>query len=219
MGYIRKIIAPDEKLLLIARTHWIYLFEGLLCFIGLTIAGLVADYYFYRYVGSHAVRFDVDLWIIQFSELNTPIPWFFGIVGFVVFYPLFLAFISAEVGLTNQRIIYKRNLLFIEIEQIDLSDIAAEHVSHGWFGWLLGYGRIRLDCRFVDDVWLPAIRKPYRLIKTMHIARKKHPSIDYTHDMLEENLERIEEKEQKAEIPEPIRKIHRHIKSGFRKAA
>ncbi len=210
MGYVRKIINTDEKLLSISRPHWIYLIEGLLAFSGLTILGLVADYFFYMYVGSHAVRFDIDLWIVQFNELNTPIPWIFGITGFAIFYPLFLAYISAEVGLTNQRIIYKRNLIFIEIEQVDLEDIRAEHISHGWFGWLLGYGRIRLDCRFVDDVWLPAIRNPYRLIKAMHTARMRNPDIDYTNEMLTDNLERIREKE---------RKNQRHIKLPFRKAA
>jgi hypothetical protein len=211
MGYVRKIMNADEKLLLIARPHWIYLFEGLLCFIGLTVIGLAADYYFYQYVGSHAVRFDIDLWIIKFNELNTPILWLFGFMGFAIFYPLFLAFVSAEVGLTNQRIIYKRNLLFIEVEQVDLEDIRAEHVSHGWFGWLLGYGRIRLDCRFVDDVRLPAIRKPYRLIKAMHTARMRHPDIDYTNEMLHANLEQIRKQE--------IKPFKQHVKQRFLKAA
>lgn len=219
MSYVRKIISADEKLISVFRPHWIYLLEGFLCFSGLTLIGLVADFYFYQYVGSHAIRFDIDLWIVQFNELRTPIPWIFGFAGFAVFYPLFLAFISAEVGLTNQRVIYKRNLLFIEIEQIDLEDIRAEHVSHGWLGWLLGYGRIRLDCRFVDDVYLPAIRKPYRLIKAMHTARMRHPAIDYTNEMLQANLERIRHKEDEDRIPLPIRKIQQHIKPGFKKAA
>lgn len=215
MGYVRKVINADEKLLSISRPHWIYLFEGLLCFAILTIAGLVLDYYFYLYVGSHAIRFDIDLWLIQFNEIRTPIPWIFSFSGFAIFYPLFLAYISAEIGLTNQRIIYKRNLIFIEIEQVDLEDIRAEHVSHGWFGWLLGYGRIRLDCRFIDDVRLPAIRKPYKLIKAMHTARMRHPGIDYTDETLHKNLERIKHKE----AEKPLHKIHRQIKEGFLKAA
>lgn len=210
MGYVRKIINTDEKLLSISRPHWIYLFEGILAFASLTLLGLITDFFFYMYVGSHAVRFDIDLWVVQFNELNTPIPWIFGITGFAIFYPLFLAYISAEVGLTNQRIIYKRNLIFIEIEQVDLEDIRAEHVFHGWFGWLLGYGKIRLDCRFVDDVRLPAIRNPYRLIKAMHTARMRNPNIDYTNEMLTTNLERIKQKE---------RETQKHIKLPFRKAA
>jgi hypothetical protein len=215
MGYVRKVINIDEKLLSISRPHWIYLFEGLLCFVGLAVAGLVLDYYFYLYVGSHAIRFDIDLWFVKFNEIRTPIPWIFSFTGFAIFYPLFLAYISAEIGLTDQRIIYKRNLIFIEIEQVDLEDIRAEHVSHGWLGWLLGYGRIRLDCRFIDDVRLPAIRKPYKLIKAMHTARMRHPNIDYTNESLHENLERIKHKE----AEKSIYKIQRLVKEGFLKAA
>ena len=219
MGYVRKIITPDEKLLLVMRPHWIYLFEGILWFAVLTIAGLVIDYYFYLYVGSHAVRFDIDLWAVKFNELSTPIPWVFSFTGFAVFFPLFLAYISAEVGLTDQRIIYKRNLLFIEIVQVDLGDITAEHISHGWFGWLLGYGRLRLDCRFIDDVWLPAMRKPYRLIKAMHHAKAHHPGIDYTHDMLMSNLERIERERRENQTSEKIRKMKDGVIRGFRRVA
>lgn len=215
MSYVRKIINTDEKLLSVSRPHWIYLFEGIFWFISLTVIGFIADLYFYKYVGSHAVRFDIDLWIVQFNELRTPIPWCFSFTGFAIFYPLFLSYISAEIGLTNERIIYKHNLIFIEVEQVDLEDIRAEHVSHGWLGWLLGYGRIRLDCRFLDDVRLPAIRNPYRLIKTMHTARMRHPHIDFTDEMLNENLERLKQKANQ----KPIEHIRQHIRERFLKAA
>ena len=219
MGYIRKVITKEEKLLSIIRPHWSYLVEGLFWFAGLTILGIIINHYFYEYVGLHAIKFKVDLWILQFDQRHTPIPWAFALTGFGVFWPLFLAYISAEVGLTEQRIIYKRGLMFIQIEQVDLEDIRAEHVSHGWLGWLLGYGRIRLDCRFIDDVWLPAMRDPYKLIKASHTARMKHPQIEYTPDNLTLNLEAIERQKQKAYIKGKIKRLKTNIKTGFKEAA
>ncbi len=219
MGYIRKVITRQEKLLSITRPHWIYLLEGLFWFVSLTIIGLLVSQYFYEYIGLHAIKFKVNLWFVQFDQRNTPIPWIFGFTGFAVFWPLLLAYISAEVGLTDQRIIYKHGLIFIEIEQVDLEDIRAEHVSHGLLGWLLGYGKIRLDCRFIDDLWLPAMRDPYRLIKASHTARMKHPEIDYNYDDLNSHLTLIEERKHKASPQEKMKKLRMNIKIGFKKAA
>lgn len=219
MSYIRKVITSEEKLLFISRPHWIYPAEGLFWFALLTITGIIVSNYFYDYIGLHAIKFSVDLWILEFDEKNTPIPWAFAFTGLAMFWPLFLAYISAEVGLTNQRIIYKRGLFFIEIEQVDLEDIRAEHVSHGWLGWILGYGRIRLDCRFVDDLWLPAIRDPYRLIKASHTARMKRNDIDYSANDLGTNLERIDRLRKQASLNGKIQSIKRRMKKNFKDAA
>ncbi|HBR69700.1 MAG TPA: hypothetical protein DEA55_10035 [Rhodospirillaceae bacterium] len=215
MSYIRKVITNEEKLLSTFRPHWIYFFEGAFWFAGLTVIGFIADYYLYVYFGQHAVTFDIDLKYIHFSEMNTPIPWLFSFAGLAVFWPLFLLYISTEVGLTNQRIIHKRGLIFIEIDQVDLEDIRAEHVVHGWFGWLLGYGKIKLNCRFIEDVILPAIRNPYRLVKASHTARLKHPLIEYGQDEFRANMERIDQQREKSKIIS----IKEAIKKNFRKAA
>lgn len=219
MDYIRKVITREEKLLAIFRPHWIYIFEGAFWFVFLTVAGLIADYLLYSHYGLNAASFSIDLWFLHFDGSNTPIPWIFSLCGLAVFWPLFLVYISSEVGLTNQRIIFKRGLFFIEIDQVDLEDIRAEHVFHGWLGWALGYGRVRLDCRFIDDVWLPAIRNPYRLIKASHTARMKHPGIDYAPDELHANLARAEQKREAAMMRGKILRFKESIKSGFRKAS
>ncbi len=219
MSYIRKVISNEEKLLSIFRPHWIYPFEGLLWFVFLTVIGFALDFYLYQYFGLHAIRFRVDLWLIQFDEKNTPIPWAFMFCGFAVFWPLFLAYISTEIGLTNQRIVHKKGLIFIQIDQVDLDDIRAEHVFHGFLGWLLGYGRIRLDCRFIDDIWLPAIRDPYRLVKASHTARMKHPGIDYDADMLQTNLQQIDKRREEAQARQKIINFKEAVKRSFRRAA
>ncbi len=219
MSYVRKVITSEEKLLAIFRPHWIYFIEGLIWFAALFLAGQIADYYLYQYFGSHAYTFNVDLWIVQFDERNTPIPWLFSLTGLALFLPVFLTYIATEVGLTDQRIIKKRGLIFVEIDQIDLEDIRAEHVHHGWFGWLLGYGRIRLDCRFIHDVRLPAIRRPYRLIKASHKARMKHPDIEYDHDEFQANIEQIDRRRREAEMKNKLTKLKIATLTSFRKIA
>lgn len=220
MSYVRKVISPNEKLILISRLSSIYVVEGIIAFAGLALIGQIADYYFYQYVSAHPeIRFDIDLWFVKFNEIYTPIPWAFSFLGFCIFWPLLLEYISTEVGLTNHRIIHKRGLFMTRIEQVELEDILAEHVTNGWLGWLLGYGRIRLECKFMDDVWLPAIPRPYNLVKKIHMCLMKITHLDYTKEMLRENLERIKHKEDEDKIPPQIRKLHKHINSRFKQAA
>lgn len=219
MSYIRKVITREEKLLAIFRPHWIYVFEGVFWFAGLAIVGFLADRLLYDYYGLNAVSFSIDLWFLHFDEHNTPIPWIFSLAGFAVFLSLFLVYVSSEIGLTNQRIISKRGLILIAIDQVDLEDIRAEYVSHGWLGWLLNYGRVRLNCRFIEDVWLPAIPNPYHLIKASHTTRMRHPGIDYTLDNLNTNLAKVEKMRREAFMREKIKKIKESIKRNFRKAA
>lgn len=219
MSYVRKVIGSDEKLLATFRPHWIYFLEAGLWLVGLSAIGFILDYYLYAFLTRNAVHFNVDLYFIVFTESFTPIPWIFVFTGFAIFIPLYLTYISTEVGLTNQRIVYKRGFMFVEIDQVDLEDIRSEHVIHGWFGWLLGYGRIRLDCRFVDDVILPAIRNPYRLVKASHTARLKNPQINYGQDEFWTNQEKIEKARSDARARNKIRTLKEKVKGSFGKAS
>lgn len=202
MSYVTKVLTKGEKLLYITRPHWIYLFEGIFWFLTFVSAGLFLEFYLQNYIPyGHAIRFHIDLKFIEFDERHTPIPWLFGLCGFALFWPLFLGYLTTEVGLTSQRIIWKKGLMFIEMEQVDLDDIRAEHVSHGLLGWLLRYGKIRLDCRFVEDISLPVMRNPYKLIKAAHVARMKHPDIEFDHNDLQRNLQRVDEQKQLSQKP------------------
>ncbi len=191
MTYVQKVTNPQEKILIIARPHWIYLLDGFLWMGGLTALGLIVDYYLYPFMATRQIM-TFDQGFFQYIPAPLIIPGLFGLIGFSLFVPLFLVYVSTEVGLTSQRIIYKKGLLFIEIDQVELEDIRAEQVHHGWLGWILKYGKVHLDCRFVGDVWLPAISKPYRLIKTIHIARMRHPDIKYDRQDLAQHLARLE---------------------------
>jgi hypothetical protein len=219
MSYIRKVIGNDEKLLATFRPHWIYFLEGLLALGALSAIGFLIDYYLYAFFTHNAVKFNVDLYFLVFNERFTPIPWIFVFTGFAIFIPLFLVWISTEVGLTNQRIIHKRGLIFIQIDQADLEDIRGEHVIHGWFGWLLGYGRVRLDCRFVEDILLPALSNPYKLVKASHSARLKNPAIEYGHDEFWANMEKIERARSEAREKSKLNMLKQKMKGNFGKAS
>ena len=219
MSYIRKITGANENLVLTTRLHWIYLFEAIAWFVIIGGAGLLIEYALWHYAGSKVFTLEIDLKFIKFDQYHTPIPWMFGFAGFAVFWPLFTTYISTEIGLTNRRIIYKKGLVMIEVLQVELEDIRGENVNHGWLGWLLGYGRIHFDCRFIDDVYLPATRNPYRLVKAVHTARMRHDDIPYTVEQLDNDIIRIDTQRIEAfKAREKLKRLRLKIKRDFKRA-
>ncbi len=180
MSYVEKVIDSDEKILTITSLHWIYVVQGALWLLFFLVLGFIANHYLLFYSGSNqAGLVSMSLWSFHSSELKVPVIWIFGTIGLSGLMFMFLMYISIEVGLTNKRVLYKKGIIRIQVQEVDLIDMRSERVDHGWLGWLLGYGRLYLDCRFMDDVRLPALVKPYDLVKAIHVARAHHPDIDY----------------------------------------
>lgn len=223
MSYIAKIIGSDEKLIAVARPHWIYLLTGFLWIMVFVSLGTVIHYYFehsFEYtLTPNILNFILDLKIRYLGDHIPVITTAFTLIGIIISWPFFLTYVSAEIGLTNERIIYKTGLIFIEIDQVDLEDIRAERVYHGWMGWFLKYGTICLDCRFLQDVKLPAIRQPYRFVKASHHARLKHPSIDYNEDEFSKNLKHINKKQKENHPRQKIINLKNTIKKNFKQSA
>lgn len=220
MGYISRILIENEKLIILTRPHWIYLMEGAVFFVILLVLGFVTDHYIYETFGKNIPDFQIDLGFLYFDARHTPIPWLFGFAGLAIFLPLFILWVGNEIALTDQRIIHKRGIIFVNIDEIDLEDIRAEHVSHGFLGWILGYGRIRMNCRFIEDVHIPAIKHPYKFIKLSHKARLHNPSIAYDDALFGKNMVRIERQKtaQKALMEKKYKALKAKIMKSFGQA-
>ena len=217
MGYVHKVIGADEKLILVTRLHWIYPLEGLIFFALTTVLGVFINDIMWVNAGYLLPDFEIDLHFISIKySFYMMIPLAFGLIGFLMFWSLFTSYISTEIGLTNHRIIYKKGLFLIDVQQVELEDIRGEEINHGWLGWILGYGKIRFDCRFIDDVYLPATKNPYRLIKAVHTARMRHEKIAYNMDDLSLDIERVDNARVKAfKSRERLNKIGRKVKRDF----
>ncbi len=219
MSYVAKAISDEERLLTLTRPHWIYPLTGFVWFLAFLLIGLFLDNYFDSYLSRYSLDFFLNLKILYLSGQITPVSVIFTLIGIFAFWPFFMTFISSEIGLTDQRVIHKTGLIFIQIDQVDLDDIRAEHVTHGWLGWLLGYGKIRFNCRFIEDVKLPAISKPYRLVKASHNARYRHPKIEYDHDEFSDQIKQIEHHQKKSLPAEKMSKLKNQFKISFWKSA
>ncbi len=171
MAYIRKIIAHDENLIGIARLHWIYVLKGLFWFLALAGAGWVMDALITRGLYMIAQTTGANTMAVTLMSISNGAMMFMMGAGLFIFFLLVLKVLVTEVGLSSRRIMVKEGLIFVKVQQIDLEEIRGENMDSGYFGRLLGYAYIMLDCRFIGDVRLPAIESPERFMRALHQTR------------------------------------------------
>jgi hypothetical protein len=172
MSYITKhILGGDERLVYMTRLHWVYLVQGLVwmaIFWALALLGvwLMIVYTPETLVANRLVFGDNDYGPASF--------WMFGLLaisGVMLFLIYLFKVMSTEIALSNTRLIFKHGLLFVEVEELEISEIQSESIHTGLLGSLLGYGTVKLDCRFVEDLQLPTLRNPYKFVRAINKLR------------------------------------------------
>lgn len=173
MSYIRKIIGSDEKLIGIARLHWIYIAQGVLWLVACLAVVQLFDMsvnYLLSFLPSASENSAIPLLMIN-SWLR---PFALILGGFICAVYVIKA-LTTEIGMTTRRIIYKRGWMFINTKEIEIEEIRGENLDLGYLGRILDYGYLNLDCRFIGDVSLPAIEKPAQFLRALHKMRAETP--------------------------------------------
>ena len=164
MTNLNTLLAADETMEAQAELHWIHIAKGFLWLLGLSIGGITLD--------SILIN-----GLERYGTLTNPmglsmIEWL-GITGGVLIFSLYyFGYISTFIWVTNRRIIYKTGLIFIKIKETDLQEIKEQRVNQGWFGSLLDYGYIYMNCRFVENLQLPEVKDPLSCMKAVYKARE-----------------------------------------------
>lgn len=171
MAYVHRLINDDEKLIGIARLHWIYILQGLLWFLGLAAAGLALSWLMNRGMAA-LTGMGGDAYVpTAILGLSGGIMLFMLAAGAMIFLFYVVKVLATQIALTDRRIIQKKGLIFVNVHQIDLEEIRGENMDLGVFGRIFGYAYIMLDCRFIGDVRLDAIERPERFIRALHDRR------------------------------------------------
>lgn len=212
MAFIDRVVGPDEKLIGILSVHWIYAFRGFLWFLVFAGTGKFLDYQI-----ANLVYNNPGLQTNQGLMIAGDYIFYIGCaIGSILFLLFVVMYLTTELGLTTQRVIYKRGLLMVDVKESDLEEIKAADVDNGVLGRILNYGYINFDARFVENVTLPAIADPYRFVKALNEARtnlrngdisqvinnrpqgqgnapQQDQSINVTHDIQEERYKSMED--------------------------
>jgi len=171
--FIENFIADGERIIYTSHLHWIYAVIGMVWCVSLASIGYVADHFLWLHFGSNAPEERHEIFYLVFGSRY---PWIFWMSSFCGVWLLIIHIVkllATEVAITGQRLIYKTGWLFVDVKEIELTEIRAEKVHHGLLGRFLRYGELSLDSRFVNDTWLPAVKQPYAFLRAIHTARAK----------------------------------------------
>jgi uncharacterized membrane protein YdbT with pleckstrin-like domain len=144
MSYIQHSLGQSEQLLYRARFPWFYAAGAWAALLGLIACGAIA--YTHDYGGLAAV--------FLLAGVST----FLAVMG-----PIW----TTEIGVTSQRLIYKRGLLWRSTQELQLRAIEEVNLEQGLLGRILDYGRLELRGTGVDDIRLPALADPLPLRRAL----------------------------------------------------
>src|SRR5262249_33149591 len=74
---------------------------------------------------------------------------------------------TTELGLTNQRFIFKRGLLWRSTQELQLRAIEEVNLEQGLLGRVFNFGRLELRGTGVDDIRMPALADPMGLRRAL----------------------------------------------------
>jgi len=90
-----------------------------------------------------------------------------ALLGFVFFLGILMPIWTTEIGVTNQRLIYKRGLIWRKTQELQLRAIEEVKLDQGLLGRLFDFGRLDLHGTGVGDIRLPALADPVGLRKAL----------------------------------------------------
>jgi uncharacterized membrane protein YdbT with pleckstrin-like domain len=144
MSYIKHSLGQSERLLYRAHFPWFYAAGAWAVLIGF-IAAAVGTY------GLGQIELAAGLIL----------------AGLVLFFMIMLPLRTTEIGVTNQRFIFKRGLIWRATHELQLRAIEEVNLEQGVVGRLFDFGRLQLHGTGVDDIRLPALADPLGLRKAL----------------------------------------------------
>lgn len=148
MSYIAESLAPSETLIYRARFHWLHkvgAYIALAIFVTIAVVLLALLQGLPALLGSAAV----------------------AVLGLTIFVAMMMPIWTTEIGVTNQRFIFKRGWLRRTTDELQLSSIEEVNLEQGALGRLFDYGRLVLHGTGVNDISLPPLADPVGLRRAL----------------------------------------------------
>lgn len=171
MRFLKNTLQPHEHPVCRSRLHGIYLFSGFMWLAFLAGLGWGFDILLWTYFGAYIPEYEYNNSLLHIGFNPGILGWLCTAGGGLILLSQLVKFFSTHIVVTTRRLIYKTGLIHVEVDATEIADILGAHVDQGWFGQFFGYGRLHLDCRFIEDVYIPYIKNPYGLVKAVQKIR------------------------------------------------
>lgn len=171
-GYLAKMLLPDEYIVHVARLHWVVYVSSLTTMLfGVLIL---------HYGTVPAELYLSDRVVAYIKEPMRIIAAFLIAVGALYVFFVSIRYVSTEVVVTNQRVIYKHGLIAPTVVEATITKISSVDIEQTVMGKLLDYGTITVRSSGQDIKPIQDIDDPYSLYyHVMHSARLElHPQAE-----------------------------------------
>lgn len=91
-------------------------------------------------------------------------------VGLMLFLAVMLPIWTTEIGVTTQRFIYKRGIIWRTSQELQLRSIEEVDLEQTFFGRVFNHGRVALHGTGVGDIKLPGLAEPVLLQRAIQEA-------------------------------------------------
>jgi len=155
MSYIEKSLGDGERIVSVARFHWLYSLRAWLALL-LPIALLIA--------------------VIAYTDENNRQAYAIGalvlvVIGAGVCLKMMIRKWTTEIGITSHRFVKKTGFLALHTDEVALPNIEGVRVNQNVWGRILGYGWLRIEGTGDDYVDLPPIDDPVGFRRAIETAK------------------------------------------------
>lgn len=147
MGYIQDSLSTNETIHYVAHFHWI---RYALAYGALIISAILG-----------LLTYNADYPFLVLGPVA---------IGLVIFLSIMIPIWTTQIGVTDQRVIYKRGFIQRETEELQLRSIEEISLDQGVLGRILGYGKLQIHGTGDDEILLPAIGDPLAMRRALQEA-------------------------------------------------
>lgn len=148
MSYIRESLGANETVHYIAHFHWIKY--------ALAYGALIVS-----------VTISIILGVMSSNASAWPIIFIPPLVGVVIFLAIMIPIWTTEIGVTNQRVIYKKGFISRQTSELQLGSIEEVSLNQDILGRIFDYATIEIHGTGEEQIFLPSLGEPLELRKAL----------------------------------------------------
>lgn len=165
-------LQPREELQFVDRPHWIYVVEAAFWALFVIIIGFLAN----MWLGANFITPRIgntpdDIGrIILYAAAYVALflKWGALVYGIFHFINRVIFFFCTYVFCSDRRVYEKKGLIRVRVFEVSFDEIRSVDINYGTLGRFLGYGKLQMDARFVQDEDLPFTYCPEKIQKLIH---------------------------------------------------
>lgn len=166
-----QFLQSREELKFVDRPHWIYVLEAAIWSIitigvGFFVHNFIANSFIYHQLENniHADGFLINI----AAYVATACLWGSILIATVYFLSRLVFWSSTYVFASDRRLYMKTGLIRVLVNEVSFEEIRKTDINYGLLGRFLGYGKLMMDARFVEDSELPFVYHPELFAKLIH---------------------------------------------------